>query len=168
MLFRSAGTRDQLHAHGVKRVAQIPYGVHTRPLPSLDEKPLRAPLRLATVCRLAPNKRVDHAVRLIDRLRARQIDAQLTIVGGGEVEAQIRALVSELKLQDHITFSGQLREEEKNAVLQRAHYLVHTSMREGWGLNVIEANAMGTPGLVYPVEGLVESTLHDQIGRAHV
>ena len=37
-------------------------------------------------------------------------------------------------------------------------------MREGWGLNVIEANAMGTPGLVYPVEGLVESTLHDHTG----
>jgi len=31
-------------------------------------------------------------------------------------------------------------------------------------LNVIEANAMGTPGLVYPVEGLIESTLHDQTG----
>jgi glycosyltransferase involved in cell wall biosynthesis len=37
-------------------------------------------------------------------------------------------------------------------------------MREGWGLNVIEANAMGTSTVVYPVAGLVESTLHDETG----
>ena len=37
-------------------------------------------------------------------------------------------------------------------------------MREGWGLNVIEANAMGTPAIVYPVGGLVDSTLHDETG----
>jgi glycosyltransferase involved in cell wall biosynthesis len=37
-------------------------------------------------------------------------------------------------------------------------------MREGWGLNVIEANAMGTPAVVYPVGGLVDSTVHGQTG----
>jgi glycosyltransferase involved in cell wall biosynthesis len=31
-------------------------------------------------------------------------------------------------------------------------------------LNVVEANAMGTPGAVYPVAGLIESTLHDETG----
>ncbi len=29
---------------------------------------------------------------------------------------------------------------------------------------MIEANAMGTPGVVYPVAGLIESTLHDETG----
>ncbi|HZI30897.1 MAG TPA: glycosyltransferase, partial [Candidatus Binatia bacterium] len=42
--------------------------------------------------------------------------------------------------------------------------LVHTSLREGWGLNVIEANAMGTPAVVYPVGGLVDSTLNNETG----
>ena len=42
--------------------------------------------------------------------------------------------------------------------------LIHTSIREGWGLNVIEANALGTPAIVYPVGGLVDSTLHGQTG----
>jgi Glycosyl transferases group 1 len=40
-----------------------------------------------------------------------------------------------------VTFTGQLSEEQKNGELRRAHILLHTSMREGWGLNVIEANA---------------------------
>jgi glycosyltransferase involved in cell wall biosynthesis len=37
-------------------------------------------------------------------------------------------------------------------------------MREGWGLNVIEANAVGTTAVVYPVGGLVDSTLHNETG----
>jgi glycosyltransferase involved in cell wall biosynthesis len=31
-------------------------------------------------------------------------------------------------------------------------------------LNVIEANAMGTPAIVYPVGGLIDSTLHGETG----
>jgi len=57
-----------------------------------------------------------------------------------------------------------LSEAEKNAELRQAHFLVHTSLREGWGLNVIEANAMGTPAAVYPVGGLVDSTVPGQTG----
>ena len=133
-------------------------------MPELEAKPLTPPLRLVTVCRLAPNKRVEHAVRLIQSLAAMGVPAQLTIVGGGEEEARLRELVATEQLGDRVTLAGQVTETEKNEMLRRAHFLVHTSLREGWGLNVIEANAMGTPGLVYPVEGLVESTLHDQTG----
>ena len=48
--------------------------------------------------------------------------------------------------------------------MRRSHLLLHTSKREGWGLNVIEANAMGTPAAVYPVAGLRESTLDNETG----
>jgi glycosyltransferase involved in cell wall biosynthesis len=34
---------------------------------------------------------------------------------------------------------------------------VSTSIREGWGLNVSEAAALGTPALGYAVPGLVDS-----------
>ena len=39
----------------------------------------------------------------------------------------------------------------------RAHVLVATSVREGWGLNVSEAAACGTPAIGYSVPGLVDS-----------
>jgi glycosyltransferase involved in cell wall biosynthesis len=63
-----------------------------------------------------------------------------------------------------VRFTGKIPEREKNVELQQAHLLVHTSIREGWGLNVIEANAMGTPAVVYPVHGLMDSTVHGQTG----
>ena len=160
----SNATRQSLQARGVRQVTLIPYGVHTVALPALEAKPLIQPMRLATVSRLAPNKRVDHAVRTLKVLLDQKIAARLTIVGAGEVEFQIRQLVTDLRLSEHVQFAGPLPETEKDAVLRQAHILLHTSLREGWGLNVIEANAMGTPAVVYPVAGLVESTLHEETG----
>jgi glycosyltransferase involved in cell wall biosynthesis len=133
-------------------------------LPVLPQKPLALPLRLAVVSRLAPNKRIDHAIRTVKSLGELGIETRLTIVGAGEVESQLHRLVDELKLTAQIAFTGPLPEAQKDEQLRDAHFLLHTSLREGWGLNVIEANANGTPGAVYPVAGLTESTLHDQTG----
>ena len=157
-------TRDGLHRHGVRNVTIIRYGVLTRALPLLDAKPLTPPLRLAVVCRLAPNKRVDHCVQTLAVLRDRGIAARLTIVGDGGMVPALKREVAELKLDDAVRFTGPLTEADKDAILREAHLLLHTSVREGWGLNVIEANALGTPAVVYPVAGLRESTLHDRTG----
>jgi glycosyltransferase involved in cell wall biosynthesis len=157
-------TKTALEASGVRDITIIPYGVHTVALASLDEKPLTTPLRLLVVSRLAPNKRVDHALRAVQCLNTQGIDATLTIVGSGGMEGPLKNLASEVGLAKRVTFAGALPEKEKDEQMRQAHFLLHTSMREGWGLNVIEANAMGTPAIVYPVPGLIESTLHDQTG----
>jgi glycosyltransferase involved in cell wall biosynthesis len=157
-------TRDDLMQHGVKRVQIIRYGVHTIALPQLEEKIFAAPLQLAVVSRLAPNKRIDHAIRTLAALRDRGITASMKIVGVGEYEPVLRGTVSECRLEKEITFTGALSEGDKDALLRGSHLLLHTSQREGWGLNVIEANAMGTPAAVYPVAGLKESTLDNETG----
>jgi glycosyltransferase involved in cell wall biosynthesis len=157
-------TGDCLRAHGVRDVTIIPYGVATVALPVLEAKPLEAPLRLITVSRLAPNKRVDHAIHALRCLTEMGVRAEMTIVGGGMHEGLLKQLAAELGLADRARFTGPLSEANKDAALRRAHFLLHTSQREGWGLNVIEANALGTPAVVYPVAGLTESTLHGQTG----
>jgi glycosyltransferase involved in cell wall biosynthesis len=157
-------TRDCLHERGARSVSIIRYGVNTVAIPELDDKPLQQPLRLVAVSRLAPNKRVEHCLRTLAVLRKRGVDATMKIVGSGETEPLLKQECGQLGLGRHVTFTGSLPEPDKDAVLREAHLLLHTSVREGWGLNVIEGNAMGTPAAVYPVEGLIESTLHDQTG----
>lgn len=160
----SSFTRDKLLETGVRDVTIIPYGVDTQSVAHLPPKPIRPPIRLVTVSRLAPNKRVDHAIRAMDWLLKNDVDCEMTVVGTGEVEDSVKELAADLDLTDKVRFTGSISEEGKDAILRDSHWLLHTSMREGWGLNVIEANAMGTPAAVYPVAGLVESTLHDQTG----
>ncbi len=160
----SASTKMLLEQIGVRRVRLIPYGVDTPALPALPAKRLSPPVRLIAVSRLAPNKRVDHAIRAYALLRQRGVDARLTIVGSGLSESTLRELAGQLPGRWPVEFTGALPEAGKDARLREAHLLLHTSLREGWGLNVIEANAMGTPAVVYPVAGLIESTLNDQTG----
>lgn len=160
----SESTRRTLQAHGVRNVKVLPNGTDTVPLVTLAPKSLDQPLRLVAVSRLAPNKRVEHAIQAVGILQRRKIEALLTIVGSGEMEQQLKNLASNNNLAARVRFLGLLNEERKNAELSEAHFLVHTSLREGWGLNVIEANAMGTPALVYPVGGLVDSTVHGETG----
>jgi glycosyltransferase involved in cell wall biosynthesis len=116
------------------------------------------------VSRLAPNKRIDHGIQALRCLRNRGLEAELTIVGAGDMEPAWKGLTHRLGLERQVIFTGALGETEKDERLQQAHLLLHTSLREGWGLNVIEANALGTPAVVYPVAGLTESTLHEQTG----
>jgi glycosyltransferase involved in cell wall biosynthesis len=52
---------------------------------------------------------------------------------------------------------GRVSSEELRTRLCRAHALIATSVREGWGLNVSEAAAHGTPSIGYRVPGLVDS-----------
>jgi glycosyltransferase involved in cell wall biosynthesis len=160
----SSTTRQMLESIGVRRVQQIPYGVDTEALPALDPKPTVRPIRLIAVSRLAPNKRVDHCIQAIRCLADHGVGARLTVVGDGACAADLRRLATDLGLQHEVEFTGPLSETEKDARMREAHLLVHASMREGWGLNVIEANAMGTPAVVYPVAGLVEATLDSQTG----
>lgn len=157
-------TRDQLMANGVKQVQIIRYGVHTVALPSLEEKRLTPPLKLVAVSRLAPNKRIDHSIRTVAELKKLGIAATMKIVGVGEVEAELRRTSVDYGVESEVTFTGGLQEAEKDALMRDSHLLLHTSQREGWGLNVIEANAMGTPAAVYPVAGLRESTLDNETG----
>tara|TARA_B100001971_G_scaffold205394_1_gene222799 strand:- start:1230 stop:2315 length:1086 start_codon:yes stop_codon:yes gene_type:complete len=161
----STFTRDQLKESGVESVTNIPYGVETRVLEALPKKELDEPLALIVVSRLAPNKQVDHAIAAVQCLvEEHELKVHLKIVGTGEEEAALKRYVDELDLGDYVEFCGLLTEENKDVALREAHFLLHTSIREGWGLNVIEANAMGTPAVVYPVPGLLESTLHRQTG----
>ena len=159
-------TRDHLLLNGVKRVQIIRYGVHTVALPNLEPKsyPPGSLLKLAVVSRLAPNKRIDHGIRTAAALKERGINCTLQIVGGGDSERQLREVAVRCGVAGEVHFRGPLPESEKDAVMRESHLLLHTSQREGWGLNVIEANAMGTPAAVYPVEGLRESTLDNETG----
>lgn len=157
-------TRKGLRRHGVKHITLIPYGVATQALSILGEKPLQEPLRLTVVSRLAPNKRIDHCIRAYKCLLDRRVKAELTIIGTGDSEPSLRRLAEELGIGRRVAFAGGLPEVEKDLLLEKSHALLHTSLREGWGLNVIEANAMGTPAVVYPVEGLIESTVHEVTG----
>lgn len=104
---------------------------------------------LVFIGRLSANKRPDHAIRAFELLRLQVPDAQIWVIGSGPEEARLRKMAG-----PGVTFLGRVSEEEKRERLARAHALVATSVREGWGLVVTEAAASGTVTVGYDVPGL--------------
>lgn len=114
--------------------------------------------------RLRHYKSVDVAIRALPELVRVVPDLRLSIVGSGLAEASLRALAQELDVIDHVSFHGYVSEAEKIRLLQQAHVVVNTSMKEGWGLTVLEANACGTPVVGADVAGLRDSVRHGKTG----
>ena len=48
--------------------------------------------------------------------------------------------------------------------MKKAHVLLHASIKEGWGLVVLEAASQGTPAVVYDTHGLSEVVKHKKTG----
>ncbi|NJL97079.1 glycosyltransferase [Candidatus Gracilibacteria bacterium] len=53
---------------------------------------------------------------------------------------------------------GRTTDKQKFELMQKAHVLCATSIKEGWGLIVSEVNSQGTPAISYDVDGLRDST----------
>ena len=67
-------------------------------------------------------------------------------------------------LGDRVRLLGYRDGEEKLDLLRRTRVLVYTSPKEGWGLSVIEANAMGIPAVASDAPGLRESVRDGETG----
>lgn len=66
--------------------------------------------------------------------------------------------------QDDIRLWGFLEEEKKKELQSRAHALVFPSLREGWGMIVTEAAAVGTPSIVYNCTGGIDAIDYGRAG----
>lgn len=77
---------------------------------------------------------------------------------------KLKILAKNLGISKKIKFWGYVSDKRKFELLARAHALINPSIREGWGLVNIEANAVGTPIVAYRSPGLVDSVKDGQSG----
>jgi glycosyltransferase involved in cell wall biosynthesis len=102
--------------------------------------------------RLVASKRPDHVVEAFRYLRTQIPNAELWMLGSGQMKKKL-----EKDLSAGVTLFGHVSYKERQLRLARAHVLVATTVREGWGLNVSEASAVGTPTIGYDAPGLRDS-----------
>ncbi len=114
--------------------------------------------RIVFVGRVSGEKHLDvllHALAAIDP----ELDAQLDIVGGGDLLVQLGQLTNQLGLASRVTFTGYVSDEQLRAYLTRAKVFAMPSVAElqsiatmeamASALPVVAANAMALPHLVH-------------------
>lgn len=114
--------------------------------------------------RLKSYKNIDVLVKAFSQLKRSIPSAHLTIAGYGEERTNLEILVRTLGLGSSVTFRGRVSEEQKYEILGKSWIAVQPSSVEGWGMTVIEANAVGTPVIGSRVNGLKDSIVHRKTG----
>ncbi len=149
MTVSASSAESLVRYHGWRDVTVIPEGYTPHPVPQLPKEPEPTVVFLG---RLVPMKRPEDAIEAFGMLTQRLPSARLWLIGDGPLLGRLRD-----GAPAGVEFLGRVDRGELVDRLARAHVLVTTSVREGWGLNVSEAAACGTPSIGYHVPGLVDS-----------
>lgn len=160
----SASTLSDLRALGFKaHITVIKEGVE-----AIIEQPVvrSSNPRFVYVGRLAPSKRVSDVIRAFALFSSSTQSAELHLLGDGPERyvLELRHLAMSLGLSQLVHFHGRVSTQEKHHQMAAAHMLLLASAREGWGLVVTEANAVGTPAVAYNVPGLRDSIRPEETG----
>lgn len=153
----SGSTVADLQAMGFSRLRVVPEGGDAAPLGSPEAKAPEPTFLF--VGRLAANKRPDHALEAFATIRRRLPSARLWIVGQGSLEPALRARAS-----DGVELFGRVDHDDLRRRMAEAHCLLMPSVREGWGLVITEANALGTPAVGYDTPGIRDAIRHERTG----
>ena len=130
--------------------------VTRRELESIDAVPDRVlsdPPRLVCVGRLSQEKGVPTLIRAIAQLVESGFRPlpSLELIGDGPARAELEALVSELRLGERVTFTGQLDRAALSRKLARAELCVHPALTESLSKAWLDALAHGLPVLTSEV-----------------
>jgi len=160
----SDSTARDLRDRGIAadRISVSPPGIDA-PAFEVDPEAKRPP-RVTYVGRLERYKRVDVMLRAGAQLTERFPDLELLVIGKGAERGHLEALADELGIAGRTRFTGFVEDRERDALLAGTRVCVFPSEKEGWGLTVIEANALGTPVVARDAPGLCDSVRHNDTG----
>lgn len=153
----SESSRKDLAELGFERVFVVGEGLNFEPLQRLDEKN-ESPV-IVFAGRLKKAKRPGHAVESFRIVKERVANAELWIIGDGYLKEKLMRISPE-----GVKFFGSLSNEKRRRLIKRSWILINPSVREGFGLNVIEANALGVPTVAYDVPGLRDAVIDGKTG----
>jgi glycosyltransferase involved in cell wall biosynthesis len=116
---------------------------------------------LIVLGRLVPHKQVEIALHTVAALRDEHPDLRLVVAGQGWWEPHLRSLAADLGIDERVRFTGYVSEADKHALLSAAWLALMPSLKEGWGLTIVEAGARGTPTVAFRGAGGVSEAVRD-------
>jgi glycosyltransferase involved in cell wall biosynthesis len=145
IIANSEHTANRLRAAGARSVIKtVSLGADLESIYSAEKGKIESDI--IYVGRLLSHKNVDMLVGALQSVKARIPDIKLLIVGDGPEKSKVENRINVLGLQDNVTIlSGIDQDTEKYGLMKGSKMLVLPSIREGFGLVVVEAHMAGLP-----------------------
>ncbi len=127
-----------------------------------EPRPAYQPFRIIGVSRLIKLKGFQYLIRAMQKLPAEHYN--LTLVGQGSYEPDLRALASDLKVQDRVNFAGFRSHNTLPQFLRDSDLFVLPSYGDSYASAFLEAMASGVPVIGADAGGARELIHHGETG----
>ena len=170
VLTESESTKKDFQKYGFKndKISVFPIGLEIGPISEEEFNNQKKEenftiLYLGTIRNM---KRPDQIIKAFELAKKDIKNLKLWIVGGGggKYFGKIMLLIDTCKYKNDITYFGKVDNYKKLEIIKKCHLLCVTSVKEGWGIVVTEANSQGTPAVAYNVDGLRDSVKNNVTG----
>lgn len=122
------------------------------------------PAPTPTLCvlgRLVPHKQFEHALETLARLRDSVPGLTLDVIGEGWWHDELARFAAERSVTDRVRFHGRVDDVTRDELLCRSWVMIAPSVKEGWGIAIMEAAAHGVPTVAYRSAGGVTEAIVD-------
>ncbi len=147
----SKSTADELSELWFDHIYILPNTTNVKIMP-LTKNPKENIITI--IGRITPNKRIDHAIQVIKQLKDKWYMYKLNIIGNQQDKIEyekLLKLVIEYDLSDNIIWHGIVSDDKRNSILDNSKYLLITSIKEWFGVVILEANARWVPAIGYDI-----------------
>ena len=150
---------------GVDPISEIP----KNDLKKADEILKGKKNKLITVSRFDKRKNHGKVIMALRNLKEIYPDIIYTCIGYGEEEENLKKLVIELKLENHVIFLRDVPNNLKNALVAKSNIfimpsIIHKNSVEGFGIAFIEAAQYGIPSIGGKDGGASDAIIHNKTG----
>lgn len=122
-------------------------------------RPVTNELRMLSVSRIEPNKRIDWILRGLEALEhetpelSERVDWHLDVVGKGSALDAMQQLAANLGLAERVRFHGYVSDAELANLYETTHLFLMPAV-QGYGIPAIEALSRGIPVLLHAESGV--------------
>ena len=159
----SRAIKSYFEAVGAKNIEVVPNGIDLEKFVRLKRQP-HAGFVVMTVARLEKVKGIEYLIKSISNLKSQISNLACLIIGDGSERNNLEKLVERLNLRDKVKFLGEVSNEQIPEYLAGADCFVLPSLREGFGISILEAQAAGIPVIGTKIGGILDLVKDGETG----
>lgn len=164
----SESAKTDLSQYGFKKEKTVVFsiGIEIKPVDNIELVKKYANPTVLSLGAFREMKRTLDQVRAFEVAKKKLPHLQMKIAGdaSGAYGRKVLRYIERSPYKDSIEYLGRVSQEEKRQLMQKSHCILVTSIKEGWGLIVTEANSQGTPAVAYNADGLRDSVRDGETG----
>lgn len=159
----SEHSRRELAQVGIdpERVSVIYSGNEAPPEVLSAEPELDRGFKIVVLGRLVPHKHVELAIDAIAELKDDFPEIHLDVVGSGDWMSRLVTHVEAREVSDRVTLHGHVDTLTKHRLLSEAAVMAMPSLKEGWGLTILEAGYHAVPSVAFRHAGGTQESIQD-------